>query len=99
MARNHRTALVIDVSQGTPGDFKERYKRLIESTGGSNIKVDLFHWDGTQLREGAPGQTSAPSASGLDAAVAKLGYEQVVISKPGKAGASQKNPYGSHLTR
>lgn len=40
--RYHRTALVINTSEGVTSRFKERYERLLASVGGKNIKVDVF---------------------------------------------------------
>ncbi len=85
MAKNHRTALVIDTSQGFAGNFRERARRLLESVGGPNIKTDVYTWDGSQLVEGAPGSAPAAASTSLDEQIAALGYDQVVVSKPGRA--------------
>ena len=83
--KQHRTALVIDVTKGFDGDFKERVNRLLQSVNGQNIKVDIFHFDGSNVKPGAPPTPAGTTSTvDIDAWAASQGYDQLVISKPGK---------------
>lgn len=91
MPKNHRTALLIDASKGFANPFKERVERLLQSVNGTNIKVDVYHLGvggNVTLQEGAPSATPAfASATTVEAAEAQLrsqGYDQILVSKPGK---------------
>lgn len=88
--RNHRTALVIDVRNGVTPDFTERYKRLLESVNGDNIKVDVYTLRSSNSSAGGPSlvrgtpdnNSSAPPAPEIDLAAwaAEQGYDQLLIS-------------------
>lgn len=91
MPKNHRTALLIDASKGFANPFAERVNRLLQSVNGPNIKVDVYHLGvggNVTLQEGAPTSTPAyGSATTVEAAEAQLraqGYDQILVSKPGK---------------
>lgn len=93
MAKNHRTALLIDASKGFTNPFAERVNRLLQSVNGSNIKVDVYHLGAASsvaLNDGPPAaaaSTSVASATTLEQAEATLrsqGYDQILVSKPGK---------------
>jgi len=91
-SREHRTALVIDVRNGVSSDFENRYKRLLESVNGDNIKVDVFTLrgnlvaSGPALVSGAPGCSDEPDDAeqeiDLKAWAASLGYTQLLLSIP-----------------
>ena len=88
--RNHRTALVIDTRNGVDSKFQERYKRLLQSVNGENIKVDIFTLRGNAAATGpalVPGSPddSAPAdvpAADIDlnAWAAGLGYDQLLVT-------------------
>lgn len=94
-SRTHRTAVVIDVRAGVTNTFKERYERLLQSVGGSNIKVDVFTLrgnstgDGPGLVAGAPGSASAPEQKpaeiDLKAWAKDVGYDQLLVVTNPKA--------------
>lgn len=84
MAKNHRTALVVDASNGFEGEFAERVGRLLQSVNGPNVKVDIYTFDGSKLVEGPPSAAKAAASGSIDDLIAPLGYAQVLISKPGK---------------
>jgi hypothetical protein len=58
MERTHRTALVLDRRAGYESfsDIEERYRRLLQSVNGTNIKVDIYEWTGGTLRRIPEGQ-------------------------------------------
>lgn len=88
VSKTHRTALVIDVSKAAQAapDFKERVDRLLQSVNGSNIKCDVYNFDGVTLRPGVPaeGVTSDGAETSLEAWANEAGYTQLLISRPGK---------------
>lgn len=83
--REHRTALVVDVSKPAKSDFTERVNRLRQSLNGPNIKVDVYTFDGVTLRQGWPDEASGgtpPSAADFESFAAGLGYTQLLVDSP-----------------
>ena len=95
-SREHRTALVIDIRNGAPSQFVERYQRLLQSVNGPNIKVDVYTLRGNAtasgpgLVAGAPSEYAAPNqpdqSLDLNRWAADLGYDQLlVVTSPAAA--------------
>lgn len=90
--REHRTALVIDIRNGVSADFENRYKRLLESVNGDNIKVDVFTLrsnlvaSAPALVEGAPDAVAELDADeeeiNLREWARSLGFTQLLLSIP-----------------
>lgn len=88
--RSHRTALVIDTRNGVDSKFQERYKRLLQSVNGPNIKVDIFTLrpnavaSGPALVPGTPDDSPAPDVPAasidLNAWATGLGYDQLIVT-------------------
>jgi len=91
-SRHHRTALVIDIRNGVSSDFENRYKRLLESVNGDNIKVDVFTLRSglveavPALVEGSPDESETPDNGpeeiDLVAWASGLGFTQLLLSIP-----------------
>lgn len=89
-SRKHRTALVIDTRNGVDSAFRERYKRLLQSVNGPNIKVDVYTLrpnaiaTGPALVPGEPESSTAPDVPAasidLNAWASGLGYDQLVVT-------------------
>lgn len=86
--RDHRTAVVVDLTSGNPGDRYERVNRLFQSVNGANIKADLFAFDGHTLRRVTNAdevfyatEHAAEMSPSLDDWATEAGYTQLVVSR------------------
>lgn len=84
---NHRTALLIDATQGLELDYRERALRLVKSTGGAGIKADLYSLTPEGLTVGFSATASPDNViyGPVDptAFFAKLGYTLVIHATRG----------------
>ncbi len=94
-SRDHRTALVIDIRNGITPEFRERYRRLLQSVNGENIKVDVYTLrdnvtgDGPGLIPGTPDQYAPPIQPSQEIDLSEwaesLGYDQLLMASSPKA--------------
>lgn len=93
--RDHRTALVIDARNGITPEFRERYRRLLQSVNGENIKIDVYTLrgnasaDGPGLVRGTPDEYTAPDQHPQEIDLyewaGSIGYDMLIVSSSPQA--------------